>query len=57
VVRLFRGETRGVFIAGGRECAQRLRLSRLCQGAENPEEVIGVFGGGAVEEIYICHDQ
>jgi hypothetical protein len=63
VVRLFRGsrvQTRGVFIAGGRECArrlQRVRLSQLCQGAEDPEEVIGIFAREAVEEIYICHDQ
>jgi hypothetical protein len=57
VVRLFRGsrvEIRVAFghwavsIAGGRESAwrlQRAQLSRLYQGAENPEEAIGILGG------------
>jgi len=45
------GEPGSESTAGGQESAQmlqRVRLSRLCQGAENPEEVIGIWGG-AVE--------
>ena len=32
-----------------------MRLSRLCQGVENPGEAIGILGGGAAEEIFVCH--
>jgi len=42
--------------ARGRESARRLQrvlLSRLCQGAENPEEATGIWwGGGRWINIY-----
>ena len=41
--------------AGGRESARRLQrvlLSRLCQGAENPEEATGILGGW-INIIYV----
>jgi hypothetical protein len=41
--------------AGGRESARRLQrvlLSRLCQGAEDPEEATGMLGGRWINIIY-----
>jgi len=43
--------------AGGRESARRLQrvlLSRLFQGVENPEEATGILGGGRwINIIYV----
>jgi len=51
-------EHRAVLIASGRESAWRLQralLSRLCLGAENTEEAIGIFFWGGGRNMYLCH--
>jgi hypothetical protein len=55
VVRVL-GESGRELLRRDRESAwrlQRVLLSRLCQGAEIPEEAIGIWGGGGGKILYV----